>query len=251
MNALDALEPVNAFLPEPTWNDFPTVVVVNETTLLSEVNAWTIAWALKYQVRWQFGPFWQIHSDVKYLPKGGTVPKNACILHLLDSIDEPGALGYHDEDGNEIPYGRVGVKTSQDAGVAPSECSAHECMELLADLHVNLTAFDSKSSRLYPVEVCDAAEGGAYDLGDPYGRKTGILVSNFVLPRWFDNNTHSDAACDYRGMCKGPFSLGRGGYVSYSTTLPPTWQQEFGEHANHAWAEQDERVARRVIKAAA
>lgn len=230
-------------------SDIPSVVVVNESTALNDVMAWRIAWSLNYWVRWQFGPLWKISAQVSFLPLTVAVPVGSYILHLLDHIDQEGALGYHDEDGNEVAYGRVGVKTAQANGVTASEVASHECGELLADPHVNASAFDPKSGRLYAFETGDPAQGGAYDLGAPYGRTVGVMMANFVKPEWFDPNTHPDAQTDYRGLCTGPFALGSKGYVSYTETLPPSWQQEMGELATPGLVDNDSRVARRVGRA--
>lgn len=230
-------------------SDVPQVVVRNQSHQLSAQAAWKIAWALGYQVRWQFGPLWKISCDVLYPPPGVPVPAGAWILDLLDVSDQPGALGYHDEDGNEVPYGRVFCKTASENGCDPAEVASHELMELLVDPHVNATAYDPASARLYAMEVGDPCQGGAYDIGAPYSRTTGIIMSDFVLPGWFDPNTSSGAKTSYRGVCTGPFGLGSGGYVSYAKKLPPTWKQELGEHANPKLVSHDDRVQRRLLAA--
>lgn len=227
-------------LPSPT----PQVVVVNESSKLDTKTLWNTVWSVAYQVKWQFGPLWKIAADFSVLDPGKPVPVDAWILHLLDKIDEPGALGYHDEDGKEVPFGRVGIQTSEEDGISPSGVISHEALELLADPHINLTAFDGKK-RLYPLEVCDPAQGGVYDLGAPYGRTTGVLVSDFVRPEYFDPNTAAKTVTSYRGVCVGPFSLGTKGYYSYTETLPPNWQQAYGEQANKSQVDHDDRVARR------
>lgn len=231
-------------------SDIPSIVVVNESSVLNTNQAWNIAWALNYWVRWQMGPLWKVGAQVSLLPSGVQVPSGSWILHLLDFIDQIGALGYHDENDKQVPYGRVGVRTSQEAGVSASEVACHEIGELLVDPHVNMSAFDPKAGRLYATEIGDPAQGGAYDLGAPYGKTTGIVMSNFVKPEWFDPMTPATAITDYRGMCTGPFGLGKGGYVSYTTSLPPSWQQEMGEDATPALVDADTRVARRRLAAA-
>jgi hypothetical protein len=227
--------------------DSPTVVVVNESTLLSEVQAWNITWALSYQARFQFGPAWQSASNVIYMPKGAKVPTGAWILHLLDTADVAGALGYHDEDGSEVPYSRVFVKTAQENGQQASEVASHELTEMLVDPHVDATAWDPKGSRLYAFEVGDPCQGNGYDVGAPEGRATGVLVADFVLPGWMDPNTPPGQQTDYRGALRGPFALGPQGYVSYTSALPPTWQQQLGEKANPKLVDSDDRIGRRAV----
>lgn len=226
-------------------SDVPQVVVVNESTVVDTREAWRIAWALGYSVRWQFGPLWKISADISLLPSGMAIPAGASALHLLDTADQESALGYHDEDGMQIPYSRVFAKTSLAAGVSVCEVADHECKEMLVNPHVNATAWDPVSARLFPLEVGDPAQGGAFDLADPYRRpKIGMTMSDFVLPSWFDPTTPADQVTSFRGVCRGPFSMGVGGYFSYTSTLPPNWKQQFGEHANRALIEVDERVRR-------
>jgi hypothetical protein len=229
--------------------DTPQIAVVNESTIVTQQQAWNIAWALGYSVRWQFGPLWKVAADVVLLPKGVAVPSGSWILHLLDTADQEGALGYHDEDGNEMPYGRIFAKTSQENGVPLSEVADHELKELLIDPHVNATVYDPKSGRLIAYEVGDPAQGGPYDIGDPYGRKTGIVMSDFALPSWFDPNTPSHQSTSYRGTCTGPFNIGKGGYMSYTKTLPPNWQQQLGELVKPGTVDADDRAGRRFAAA--
>lgn len=226
-------------------SDVPQIVVRNKANLPLK-DAWNLAWALNYQVRWQFGPLWKISAAVSLLPDGVPVPADAWILDLLESADVANALGYHDEDGKEVPYGRVFCKTAADNGVAATEVASHELLELLVDPHVNATAYDPASARLFAMEVGDPVQGGAYDLGAPYRTPVGLIMSDFALPNWYDPNTKANAVTSYRGTVKGPFALGKGGYVSYATRLPPQWEQQLGENANPALVDQDDRVTRRA-----
>jgi len=223
----------------------PLIVVRNQSKLSTNV-AWKLAWVLHYYVQWQLGPIWKVGAEVKLMPADANVPLDAWIIDLLNTSDEPGALGYHDEEGNERPFGRVFVETAEQNNLSPSEVLTHEAAEMLGDPHVNLSAFDPNSKRLYAVELCDACQGGAYDLAAPYNRPpVGYTVADFVRPSYFDPKTDPDSQTDYRGILKGPFSLASQGYVSYATALPPEWQQAMGDKANPAHVDADDRVARR------
>lgn len=229
------------------------VVVVNESSLLDDKQAWNIAWALWYQARFQFGPAWGLDAWVTYSPGGAQakVPAGASVLHLLDTADQPGALGYHDEDGNEVAYARVFVKTTRDDGQQESEVASHELCELLADKHVNLSALTGDGKRLYAVEVGDPCQGNPYDVGEPEGRKTGVVVADFVLPSYFDPHTPASQPTDYRGALKGPFALGPQGYVSYidTTKFAAGWQQQVGrEHKGPVTPDRDDRLGQRGVK---
>lgn len=229
-----------------TLPDRRTLTVVNESTVISDTDAWRATWCLGYQARWQFSPTWGIDAYVTFSPKGGTIPPGSSILHILDTSDQQGALGYHDVDQNEVPYARVFAKTADEAGLQFPEVLSHEGLELLIDPLCVATALDEASGRLYPMEVCDACQGSSYDLGAPYNRPVGVIVADFVTPDWFDENTPAANPTSYRSALSGPFALGSGGYLSYATTIPANWQQEFGQHADRRIADADDRHQRRI-----
>lgn len=213
-------------------SDVPQIVVRNQSKLNPQ-QAWIGAWALGYQIRWQMGPIWKMDATVTFLPSGVAVPSGAWIIDLLNLSDQENALGYHDEDGNENPYGRIFVATAEADGIPWTEVLSHEGIELLANPHVNATVFDPISGRLYPRELGDPAQGDPYDLAAPYNRPPiGVTMSDWVLPSWFDVNTPSHQPTSYRGACEGPFGLGKGGYVSFTKTLPPSWEQQLGAKAD-------------------
>lgn len=192
------------------------VGIINESSLSTD-DAWQLAWALDYQARYQFGRAWNIPARVNLLPPGVTPKVNQLhlIIHLLDTSDQQGALGYHDEDGNEIPFAKVFVKDSEAGGTSASAVASHEMTEMLVDLHVNLLALDPKSNRVYAYEVGDPVQGNDYDVGAPEGRTTGIKVSDFALADWFDTNTPADHPTSFRGSVKGPFAIAPQGYMSF------------------------------------
>src|SRR5438309_10173156 len=137
------------------------------------------------------------------------------MLHLLDNSDQQGALGYHDEDGNEVPYARVFVETTQQAGDSVSECASHELLEMMADPNVNLCAINQQGNRLYAVEVGDPVQGTGYDVGAPEGKTVGIQVANFALPSYFDPNSQAGRKLDFRGVLSAPSTVGPQAYMSY------------------------------------
>ncbi len=213
-----------------------TVYCSNESTVITDHDFFNIVWALQYQVDFQFGPRWNIAARFVQLPKGSTtVPKGGIVLHFTDTLDVQGALGYHDEDGNEVPYGKIGAKTSQDAGVSISGVGSHEALELLVNLHVNLYAVNEAKAQVVWHEVGDPCQGADYDVGAPDGRPTGVLVADFALPNWDDPKTPANAKTSYRGTCVGPFNVAPRGYHGYldlhnafAADGSLNWQQAFG-----------------------
>lgn len=225
------------------------IYFVNESTQLSERDAWNITWACDYQARFHYSRAgWRPDVRCHYLPGGGhaQIPGGGMVMHFLDTADQPGALGYHDEDGNEVPFGRVFVVTSQQANDPVSEVASHEVLELATDPHINDSCLTGDSKKLVAKEVGDPCQGNAYDVGEPEGRTLGISVADFVLPNYFDPSTAADAVTDFRGALKGPFVVGPHGYQSYVDLSNPGagWQQTLGAERTSAPGS-DDRLGRR------
>lgn len=227
------------------------IYAVNEATALADTDAWRIAWAVDYQCRFHYGRSgWRPDVRCLFLPGGAAakIPVGGAALHFLDTADQQGALGYHDEDGNELPYARVFVKTTLADGGEVSEVASHEALELATDPHVNLTAPTGDLKRLYAVEVGDPVQGNAYDVGAPEGRTTGLAVCDFTLPSYYDPSTHPDQPTSFRSSVKGPFALAPKGYYGFVdlTNVAQGWQSQLGaEHVGPIGP--DDRFIRRTI----
>jgi hypothetical protein len=211
------------------------VYLINESTVISDADAANIAGALDAQAQHDFGTSgWRPDVCCAFLAGGANavIPAGGFLLHLLDTSDQSGALGYHDEDGNEVCYAKIFAKTAQEAGDAVSEVASHELLELAVDPHCNLSALTGDGSKLYALEVGDPVQGTGYPIGS-------LTVANFVLPAYFDPNTKSEKL-DFRGVLKAPFTLTPGGYASYVdlTNVSKGWQQQFGQERSEAptWA---------------
>lgn len=219
------------------------IYFINSSSL-SETDAFNIAWVCDYQARFHFGRSgWRSDVRCHYMPGRGNavIPAGASVMHLLDTSDQPGALGYHDQDGNEVPYGRVFVVTSQQDGDAVSEVASHEVLELAVDPLINDSCLTGDQSKLVAKEVGDPCQGNGYQIGK-------MTVADFVLPNYFDPSTAADAATDYRGALKGPFVVGPQGYQSFidMKNLSAGWQQKVGSELTSAPVDPDDRTRRRV-----
>jgi hypothetical protein len=222
-----------------------TIYAINEATTLPEKEVFNICWAVNHQLVTQYGPAWR--SDVRcvYVPKTIGVPDppmltGKCVLHFLDTSDQQGALGYHDEDGNELPSAKVFVQDAVKGGDQPSEVASHEALELATDPHCNLSALTGDGSRLYALEVGDPVQGTGYDVLAPENKTMGITVANFALPGYFDPASTASIKVDFRHVLSAPFTLAPGGYMSYvdSANWSAGWQQQFGQERSElpAWA---------------
>lgn len=213
------------------------VYLVNETSEVSDISAARCAAAVDHQLRHEFASTgWRSDARCYFTPGGADarVPSGGIILHLVDNMDVQGALGYHDETGNEVPYAKIGVQTAIADGQTWTEVVSHEALELVADPNVNLSALTGDGSKLFAFEVCDPCQG------NPYVGINGVTLADFVLPSYFDPNTGANVGTDYVGALKGPFSLATQGYYSYIEMTNPSagWQQGFGQErvAAPAWA---------------
>jgi hypothetical protein len=176
--------------------NFVAVGIVNESTLVAHDQARAIVEACNLQVRDHIAPAWDRKAiPVRYYSAEGKVPDDVALGVLLDNADQAGALGYHDETPAGRPYFRVFAKPSVDSGsgilegaYAVSATASHEVAELFGD----------------PVE----ADSYAVDT-----RAGPVLVSNFVLPAWFDPQASHSAVFDYLHRTSRPFQMTAGGYV--------------------------------------
>jgi len=195
------------------------IFVVNASTLLSPADFTKMVAAVAKQVARDFCPAWNM---VPVTVTAGSMPSNSPndsgMVAIYDTPDAD-ALGYHTE-ANDRPFGKVFVKPVLDSkGVmlkdpknikTPSVASvlSHEVLELIADPSVNLWAEGPESAygSEYSYEVCDPVEADQYEID-------GVAVSNFVLPSWFDPQTHSGEKYDWLGLLKRPFTMTSGGYM--------------------------------------
>jgi len=90
--------------------------------------------------------------------------------------------------------------------------SAPACPRTLISLTVNGSA--------YSFEVCDPVEAPSYVV-------SGVSVSNFVTPSWFDPLAPSGAQFDKLGHLTAPFTIVKGGYVVYESAGQQ--QQKYGD----------------------
>jgi hypothetical protein len=199
--------------------------VMNESTVVDDDQVQTIADALQQQVNGNFHPIWGMDCRLKFVPKGQTPEPGSWWLAFLDDSDQAGALGYHDLTPDQHPLGKVFAKTDQKYGLEASVTASHELLEMLGDPYVNLTALDHKTLRMYAYETADAVEADelGYDVN-------GVMLSDWVTPHFFDREAANRPGIkfDFQGHLSEPFSLAKGGYLSYLDLhdVKAGWQQE-------------------------
>lgn len=236
-----------------------TISVQNLSTVLSDTDAEAIVQALNTQATRDYNASCWVTQGlaapaqaVVFVPKGEAIPADTWHMELLDTSDQEGALGYHEDmafdkggaptgpqkssdrtsrglraDAPEIPLMKIFVKTSQDDGVQPAEVASHEMLEALVDPQVVKsvrTVKKDSEGRIYIVEVGDPVQSTGYKIGD-------VEVANFALPAYFGYPQEvNPTQYDYGHVLTSPVpAMTPGGYMSYAPeSEPENWQQLFG-----------------------
>jgi hypothetical protein len=163
-------------------------------------------------------------------------------LIIDDDSDVPGALGYHDIDGNGVPYIKIFVNDINKANNYISLVMSHEILELLSDPFITSVILDDTgdgtgtTGTIYSAEICDPVEADTYQVTTHEGIP--VVVSNFILPYWFVSTPPAGVKYfDFLHKLPGPLTKTAGGYFGYrqitNQGLQP-WQQDLGEKA-HPW----------------
>lgn len=201
----------------------PKIAILNRSTVVSDEQGKAITESLQDQVTNHFGPIWNTSAKLNYVAKGqedGWQDKWNVVI--LDTSDEAGALGYHDYTPEGLPVGKAFARTAELYGYQVSVTICHEVLEMLGDPAINKVA--GSYNTLYAYENCDAVESD--ELGYEIG---GILLSDFVTPAWFVDDYNAEIPYSFKENVHAPFELAPGGYISYTNTWPPNWQQHFYE----------------------
>jgi hypothetical protein len=196
------------------------IAVVNRSTVWPDAEAALVTAALGIQVNNHFAPAWGLNAMLTFVGTQETAPATHWWLTLLDNSDQAGALGYHEMTAAGLPLGKAFLKTTIGDKQSPSVCASHELLEMLADPWISDLVMSGDGSRLYAHEVCDACEA------DEFGYQiNGILVSDFVVPTWFEG-WRTTGHFDHMGhLTTGPFTLLPGGYIGYMNIQGGGWQQ--------------------------
>lgn len=215
-----------------------TVVYVQDNTsagTFTNLELERMVWCLDYWGRFQYNRSpWVEHdydvfavTNLKVLPKGEALPSGGWILELLDTSDQPGALGYHEDKARvskegtsgvhsirgihhhllsqkEVPLMKVFVKTCNEDGVATSEVCCHEVGEALVDPWVTkenemLKFLDPATQQWWAGEIGDPVQGRAYDVGAPEGRPCGVpeaMMADIAYPMLF-GQAQTRQACSF------------------------------------------------------
>lgn len=247
-----------------TSGDAVVITVQNLSTALTDEQVEAIVGALNTQgTRDYNGSCWVTQNlaapvkEVVFIPKDGAIPADSWHMEVLDTSDQEGALGYHEDeafdkggaptgpkkssnrtsrglraDNPEVPLMKIFAKTSAEDGVQASEVCSHEMLEALVDPQVTKEVRTVKvpspaPGRIYIVEVGDPVQSTGYKIGE-------VEVANFALPAYFKLPQQvNPAQYDFQHVLTAAVpAMTPGGYLSYAPEAEPeNWQQEYGSAA--------------------
>lgn len=185
----------------------PVIAITNQSTVVSDDEVKAAIPALQKQVSNDFRPYWGVDARVYFLPKGETLTDGWWQIVVLDDPDQAGALGYHELSSTGGPLGKIFARLDQQAGASWTVTLSHELLEMLGDPDID-TCKQAADGKFYALEVSDAVE--ADDLGYQID---GIQLSDFVTPRWFNDQVECDRYSFKQRVTK-PLELAPGGYIS-------------------------------------
>lgn len=145
---------------------------------------------------------------VFYATPDGLPAVEVRLMSIAETIDVPGAAGYHDDDFGVI-FGRV----LNQGPVQTCVTLSHECLEMLIDpTCTEWRPLDVRGDRSVALEVCDPCQADTYAVTPTVlGESRQMLVSNYVLPRWFD--PAGVGLFDRLGRIDAPLAMSPGGYI--------------------------------------
>lgn len=228
------------------------VFIVNRSKRISDADAQKMVDAVQIQMAEHVALAWDRFPPKVQLVKADEVKKGYVVL-LLDTADDPDALGYHTEDSNGNITGKVFTSPVLDNGgvvlhgkngeISVASVLSHEVAEQFINPSVDeyVDGTQIKEGSEYAKEVGDPVQGDSYDITLSDG--TVVSVSNFVMPNWFDPDASSEF--DYCKKVSAPFELSRGGYCVVRNG-PGTEQQIFGEELPPEWRRDGERKKKMV-----
>jgi hypothetical protein len=203
------------------------IAVVNQSTVLTDVQLDQWVAGLQVQVTRDFAPAWGIDVPLTAVHMGQTAPAGAWQLVCLDNTDQAGDLGYHELTAEGLPLGKAFIKTDQGYGLEPSVTVSHELLEMLGDPWVCASCLVTMAGKpmLVSMEVCDPVEDDQF----AYEVTPGVRVSNFVYPSYFTQA--AKGPYDHGKTLSAPApSLTAGGYVGeYDLASGKGWTQVFGQ----------------------
>jgi len=226
------------------------IAVVNKSTVVTDeqVALWTRACA--QQLCEHVAVAWERQSPTVEF-SGEPVTDGALEMYVMDDADQPGALGYHDNDPKGRPRGFVFAKTTLADGETVSVTLSHELGEMFIDPSCTIW-HQTPDGNFRALELCDAVEEDYYLIAM---NGADVKVSNFLLPAYFQDQSDGSPT-DYMGKLGGKAApaMTRGGYCieidskgSATQQYALSWQ-DMGERKARRKSRRQSRTGRRTIR---
>lgn len=205
-----------------------TIAVINESTTVSDQAVKDVMMACQTQLDRDYFPIWGRSATMVFVDKTQPIPAGFWAITVLDHSDQAGALGYHDLTAEGLPLAKVFAGDDIKYGLSWSVTFSHELLEMMADPDIDLTVFvptmknGTIGGYIFAYENCDAVEDDslAYDV-------SGVKVSNFVFPSWFNVSAPAGTQFDFCKKVSQPLEILPGGYIGIFDISNPNqgWTQ--------------------------
>ena len=193
------------------------VALVSQSAQTEQADLVHVAAALSKQATRDLAPLWGVTATVGAFTSLTTIPIGYWPVIVVDHVQ--GAAGYH-QDRQGHPYALVQYSDSW------SLTASHETLEMLVDPFGRRTAAGrspktDQGQVEFLVEACDPCEDAdfAYTID-------GVLVSDFITPRFYDPRKTTSARYSFTGAITQPRQIRQGGYISW-------WDPQ----SDHIWQE--------------
>lgn len=190
----------------------PLIAVVNESTVLTDAQVANAIPAFQYSTSYVFRRYWDEGASIHQFAKGVALPKGSWAFAITDTSDQPGALAYHDIDGNAVPTASIFAKTEQQYGASWTVSLTHELWEALADPECVACAQVSQTE-VVAYETADPVEDDSFAFTAKGLDGSPVKISAFVTRNWFVPGAPGPYSYPDHILTK-PLALASGGYVS-------------------------------------
>jgi len=211
----------------------PSIAVINFTSTLDDNSVIEAINAVNRQINENFLPAWGCARALEFFtPTFDPADQDTLaeedvaadsVMYLVDEASVPGALGFHDLNTKDLPFGFVFVLDPEDWTTTLS----HECLELILDPAASALVpgpdpNNSRNTVLHAYEACDAVERLTYKID-------GVEVSDFVTPSYFTPGEAKGRRNDFLGVNVKSFGVTRGSHIAFLNLRTGKFEQVIGK----------------------
>jgi hypothetical protein len=216
------------------------IAVVNQSAKVANADVNTMCQAIQTQLNLHVFPAWNLKGGaIKFYANPANVPGHAWTIFVIDNDAQvPGALGFHQEEGDKITgyimcdpilsNGGTVMKfdPSNPGQYTVSGTLSHEVIETVGDRFTNCYCDNGNTS--WCAELCDPVEQIGYGV---VANGVNVSVSDFVFPNFFNPQATvgKNGPFNYLKSVQAPYTILSGGYAIVRTGGPGTEKQIFGE----------------------